>query len=181
MIIDERENRQESALDIAKLIMSAGRTAPKARGIDIIEIATLAGQAKAKLAASLRDKANDGDRSFFLRDAANIEKADAVILIGTRPVPVGLDCGYCGFPTCEAKKKYPAVPCAINTTDVGIAIGSMCSAASEFKIDARVMFSAGYSSRGMELPESFKECVNVFALPLSISSKSPFFDRQPSR
>lgn len=33
---------------------------------------------------------------FFLRDADNIEQADAVILIGTRRHPLGLNCAYCG-------------------------------------------------------------------------------------
>ena len=38
---------------------------------------------------------------FFLRDAENIRQADAVILVGTRLQSLSLNCGYCGYPTCE--------------------------------------------------------------------------------
>lgn len=41
MIINERETRKEYMLEAAKQIMLAARTAPKGKGVDIIEIITL--------------------------------------------------------------------------------------------------------------------------------------------
>ena len=62
---------------------------------------------------------------FFLRDADNILNAECVILIGTREQAQGLNCGHCGFTTCAGRTE--GVPCAINSIDVGIAIGSACA------------------------------------------------------
>ena len=110
----------------------------------------------------------------FLRDAGNIEQSDAVILIGTRRQVQGLNCAYCGYKTCAENPQEN--PCAINSIDVGIAIGSACSKAADMRIDTRVMFSAGAAAQEMEL---LPGCRQVIALALSVSSKSPFFDRKP--
>ena len=59
---------------------------------------------------------------FFLRDADNILSAECVVLIGTREQTQGLNCGHCGFATCAGRTD--GVPCALNSIDVGIAIGS---------------------------------------------------------
>ena len=39
--------------------------------------------------------------------------------------------------------KPDLVPCAINSVDLGIAIGSACATAADLRVDTRVMFSAG--------------------------------------
>lgn len=70
---------------------------------------------------------------FFLRDAENIRQADAVILVGSCSSVMSLNCGYCGYPTCVAKNEHPDVPCAINMTDLGIAIGSMTAKAADLR------------------------------------------------
>ena len=41
MVIDERESRHDYIVDAARQIMTAGRTAPKGKGIDNIEIVAL--------------------------------------------------------------------------------------------------------------------------------------------
>ena len=38
MVIDERECRKKTVAEVARQIMIAGRTAPKGKGIDLIEI-----------------------------------------------------------------------------------------------------------------------------------------------
>jgi uncharacterized ferredoxin-like protein len=85
-------------------------------------------------------------------------------------------CGYCGFGNCEEKQKHPKTPCAFNTGDLGIAIGSAVSVAMNHKIDNRIMFSAGYSAIecGM-VPDDIQV---AYIIPLSVSSKNPFFDRK---
>ncbi len=68
---------------------------------------------------------------FFLRDADNILQAECVIIIGTREQTQSLNCGHCGFPTCAGRPE--GVPCALNTVDVGIAVGSACAMAADFE------------------------------------------------
>ena len=60
--------------------------------------------------------------------------------------------------------------------DVGIAVGSACATAADLRVDTRVMFSAGLAAQRLQwLPQ----CKNVLAIPVSASSKNPFFDRKP--
>ena len=143
MIINERDLRHQSVVEAAHRMMTAARTAPKAKGVDIIEIAL-------------------------------VEEREAVILIGTRRHTQGLNCGYCGYSACE---QNPAQnPCALNSIDVGIAIGSACSVAADLRIDTRVLFSAGWASETLPwLPG----CSQTIAVAISASSKRPYFDRKP--
>ena len=104
----------------------------------------------------------------------NILQAECVIIIGTREQTQGLNCGHCGFPTCAGRPE--GVPCALNTVDVGIAVGSACAMAADLRVDTRVMFSAGLAAQRLDW---LKECKTVFAIPVSASSKNPFFDRKP--
>lgn len=109
-----------------------------------------------------------------MRDAANILQAECVIIIGTREQAQGLNCGHCGYPTCAGRPE--GVPCAVNSVDVGIAIGSACATAADLRVDTRVMFSAGLAAQQLAwLPG----CRSVYAIPVSASTKNPFFDRKP--
>jgi len=66
-------------------------------------------------------------------------------------------------------------PCFFNANDLGIAIGSAVSVACDNRIDNRVMYTVGYTANKMNLlPNSDI----VLGLPLSVSGKSPFFDRK---
>lgn len=178
MIIDERKTRETAIAEAARSIMTAGRTAPKGKGIDAIEIVTLTQESIHALAEAMRKAGEETGMKFFLRDAENIDASLAVILVGTRSQPMGLNCRYCGYATCADKEGNPEIPCALNSIDVGIALGSMAAKASDLRIDTRIMFSAGYTAQKMGLLEG---CHNVLAMPLSISSKSPFFDRPSTR
>ena len=113
---------------------------------------------------------------FFLRDADNILSAECVVLIGTREQTQGLNCGHCGFATCDGRTG--GVPCALNSIDVGIAIGSACATAADLRVDTRVMFSAGLAAQRLNW---LKDCKMVMAIPVSASSKNPFFDRKPKQ
>jgi len=66
------------------------------------------------------------------------------------------------------------VPCAINSVDVGIALGSACSVAADRRVDSRVMFSVGRVAQELGL---LPGCSSIYGIPISCSSKSPFFDR----
>ena len=113
---------------------------------------------------------------FLLRDAENILHAEAIVVIGTAHQVQNLNCSYCGFQTCIEKNEFPEVPCAINTTDVGIAIGSACAVAADNRVDSRVMFSVG---RVVQELGWMPGCSNIYGIPISSTSKNPFFDRIP--
>ena len=174
MIINERESRHEQVLNVARQMMTAARTAPKGKGVDIIEVALVTDEDIKKLAEQLISLSEEKGMKFFLRDADNILSAECVLLIGTRELAQGLNCGHCGFPTCA--ERSAGVPCAINSVDVGIAIGSACATAADHRVDTRVMFSAGLAAQRLDI---LKGCKQVFAIPVSASSKNPFFDRKP--
>jgi uncharacterized ferredoxin-like protein len=174
MLINERDNREERLLQVAHEMMTAARTAPKGKGFDIIEIALITKENVRTLSDAMLAYYEKTGMKFILRDAENILKASAIIIIGTKQKTHGLNCGYCGFDTCELKNEHPKIPCAINTADVGIAIGSACSVAADHRVDTRVMFSAGHVAQRLNyLPG----CSSVYAIPVSCSSKNPFFDR----
>ena len=174
MIINERESRHEQVLDVARQMMTAARTAPKGKGVDIIEVALVTDEDIKKLSEQLISLSEEKGMKFFLRDADNILSAECVLLIGTRELAQGLNCGHCGFPTCA--ERSTGVPCVINSVDVGIAIGSACATAADHRVDTRVMFSAGLAAQRLDI---LKGCKQVFAIPVSASSKNPFFDRKP--
>lgn len=175
MIQNEREIRHEYVLTAVRQMMTAARTAPKGKGVDIIEIAMVTGDDIRHLSEEMLKVAAETGLKFFLRDADNILSAEAVVILGTRQQVQGLNCAHCGYDTCVEK---PAeVPCAINSVDLGIAIGSACATASDLRLDTRVMFSAGLAAQRMGWLGEHSKC--VMAIPVSASSKNPFFDRKP--
>lgn len=178
MIYNERDLRPEVVRSLAEAVMVAARTAPKAKGRDLVEIAMVTEDDIYALAAAMRRVSERTGLKFLLRDADNIERAQAVILIGTREAGsvCGLNCGYCGSATCEAKPCE--VPCVMNSIDVGIAIGSACAKVADLRLDSRVMFSVGWAAK---LEGVMPDVDQIIAIPLSASSKNIFFDRQSSR
>ncbi len=175
MILNERDSRHEHILSVARQMMTAARTAPKGKGVDIIETATICGQEELKtLSDMMITISGETGMKFFLRDADNILNSECVVIIGTHSQTQGLNCAHCGYSLCADK---PAdVPCAINTIDVGIAIGSACATAADLRVDTRVMFSAGLAAQRLNWLDG---CRQVFAIAVSASSKSPYFDRKP--
>lgn len=172
MIIEERDSRHRRVIDAAGHMLSAARTAPKAKGVDIIECAILEGDDLKAVSAHLQQMGETLGRGGMLRDAANILQGECIVIIGTRREMMGLNCGHCGYPRCVDK---PAVaPCAFNMIDVGIAVGSACATAADLRMDTRVMYSAGLAAQQMGyLPD----CTAVQAIAVSCASKSPYFDR----
>ena len=132
MIQNERASRHEHVLDVARQMMTAARTAPKGKGVDIIEIAMVTGDDLKVLSDKMVAMVEEHGMKFFLRDAANILQAECVIIIGTREQVQGLNCGHCGYPTCAGRPE--GVPCAVNSVDVGIAIGSACATAADLRV-----------------------------------------------
>jgi len=171
-----KDAEREGLLHVANLMCMAARTAPKARGIDNIVSIILTDKEKESLAQKMEEFAEKGERSpLFTRDANNIRQAQALVIIGTKVAPVGLDCGFCGFENCKKCEESHA-RCAHNSGDLGIALGSAVSVASTNRVDNRVMYSVGWTSvQEKLLGEDVKIALGI---PLSASGKNIFFDRK---
>ena len=171
---NERDIRDALVADGAKAMMVAARTAPKAKGVDLIEIVLIDRRDELEqLSAAMHSKAEECGMGFLHRDAENILSGSALLLLGTRAQTLSLNCGYCGYPHCSAKPE--ANPCAFNSIDLGIAVGSACATAADRRLDTRVMFSAGWVAKGMGLMPG---CTEVLAIAISATAKNPFFDRK---
>jgi uncharacterized ferredoxin-like protein len=155
-------------------MMTAARTAPKGKGVDIIEIAMITDESIKAVSDKLMEMHNETGMGFLARDSENILSAEAIMIIGTKQLTQGLNCAHCGFQTCASKPE--TVPCAINSVDLGIAIGSACATAADLRLDTRVMFSAGIAAQKLGM---LPGCGCVMAIPVSASAKNPFFDRKP--
>lgn len=176
MAKNSRDAETEGVLHVANLMCVAARTAPKARGIDNIVSTVLTDKEKDSFARKMEEFGKKTERAAgFARDANCVRHAQAVVLIGTKFDPVGLNCGFCGFENCQKCKQADAY-CAHNSGDLGIAVGSAVSVASNHRVDNRVMYTVGWTSvEGKILGEKVKM---VLGIPLSASGKNIFFDRK---
>jgi uncharacterized ferredoxin-like protein len=161
---------------IAEEMCLAARTAPKGKGFDLLEIAIITNGEIAKLSAKMKEIGEKQSHPTFLRDSESIKCAAAIVLIGTKKQVIGLKyCAFCGWPTCADAEKAGAV-CALNTGDLGIAIGSAVSVAMDHRLDNRVMYSIGKAAIDMKLLG--EEVEIAYGIPLSATGKNPFFDRK---
>lgn len=177
-MIETREQAiQAAALQAARQMAAAAISAPKASGKDNVQAFVLTGEDKKELADHMRAIAAETGAEFFERDAGNVDRSECVVIIGVKNVPFGLEhCGYCGFENCGQMAKAGA-NCALTITDLGIAVGSAVSVAADRRMDNRVMFSAGQAAQRMSFLDP---SVRVsYGIPLSVTSKSIFFDRDP--
>lgn len=171
----------ESIKAAAGLIEIAAITAPKGKGVDDIRTKTIYKDSKdhKELVEKMKEYGDKKGLKFFLRDSKNILESDAIVLISAvaKP-PLGLNCGMCGY-TCTTipeKKKindYFAPICAFALVDLGIALGSASKTAQILNLDNRIMYSIGATAMEMCLIEGDV----AMGIPLSVSSKSIYFDR----
>ena len=176
MMHDGKSLEAEGLMEAARALCVAARTAPKGRGTDNLVTLVLTGEDKDSLAAEMQRIGESSGAHFFIRDAENMRRCGAVVLIGTRVRTLGIKaCGFCGFKDCEDNEKYHGI-CAFNTGDLGIALGSAVSAAADRRIDNRVFFSAGRAAVNLRLLG--EEVRIAYGIPLSVGPKSPFFDRK---
>lgn len=169
------EVEASSLLPLAYQVCVAARTAPKGKGKDLLETVVVTGSNKKELADKMREIANRDGVAFFARDAGNVDVSQVVVLIGTRKEPLGIPhCGFCGFKDCDTMEAAGGT-CSFNSGDLGIAVGSAVSTAADLRLDNRIMYSAGKSA--LELDLFSPDVAIAYAVPLSVSGKSPFFDR----
>ncbi|MCD4807213.1 MAG: DUF2148 domain-containing protein [Methanococcoides sp.] len=169
---------------MAKMILTAARTAPKAKGKDSIVTGLLEPSDIKILADSMDAMAESKGKGFgfFNLNAQNVRDADAVILIGLKTSePSGLNCGACGFSTCKemieqtlVKADFNGPKCAFKYIDLGIALGSAAAKAKDLCIDNRIMYTIGAGALAAGLIDADIVC----GIPLSVKGKNIFFDRK---
>lgn len=166
----------QQAHSIGMHMMTAAETAPKGKGRNTLKMCLLQKEEKNNIAKEMIRMAENGYPKFFIRDAKNILQSHALLIIGSHIDPLGLpNCKLCGFDSCDEKNNYCNVPCSFNSVDLGIALGSAVSTAALLKADTRIMYSVGKAAQFLKI---LGEDVKIaFGIPISISSKSPFFDR----
>lgn len=174
----EEETRKEVLVGVAKKMMAAARTAPKAKGVDNLVISYVEGETIKIIADKMKEMVEDGlSPDFYIGDANNIMDSEVLLLIATDIKPVGVkQCSLCGFSNCDEKDKNPGIPCSFNTGDLGIAIGSAVSIACDSRVDNRIMMSVGKAAKELNILGDKAKIIH--GIPLSCTGKSPYFDRQ---
>lgn len=175
----------ESIELLAKIILTAARTAPKGKGIDDIITCLLSREEKAELADKMEELSEIKGLKFLIRDAINVRDADAILLIGLKASGVSnLDCGACGFETCremlefgKVQKEFLGPQCMIKYLDLGIAVGSAAAKAKDLCVDNRILYSAGAAACYFKMIDADV----AMGLPLSVTGKNIFFDRESTR
>ncbi|MFP4654845.1 MAG: ferredoxin domain-containing protein [Methanohalobium sp.] len=182
-------NPESEYIDIfAREILTAARTAPKAKGQDDLITALLDESDTEKLAVAMEEIADTRNEKFqfFKRDAKNVRDSDSVILIGLKSSKaLNLDCGACGFDTCADMLQYiqegtsgtsdfTGPRCSIKFVDLGIAVGAATAKAKDLCIDNRVMYTIGVAAKNSGLIDADM----VYGLPLSIKGRNIYFDRK---
>ncbi len=167
MLKKDPEKDFKVLLDIAEKACIAARTAPKGNGIDEIVTAVLYGEELSALTKRMRECAEETGLYFFSRDADNCEER-ILILVGTKIKKDTL-----GFEVGKSEEHNMYISSAV---DLGIAIGSLVSKLSDYRVDNRILYSAGKAAVDLKL---LGEKVKMaYGIPLSISGKNPFFDRK---
>lgn len=169
------ELEHSAARQVAALMVAAARTAPKTRGIDNIQVVTVDDDGdRQKLVDKMREISARENRAWIKRDAGNIERSPAIVIVGVESNPAGLNCGYCGHAACEEITEAQGV-CTFNSVDLGIATASAAETAGRLHIDNRVMYSIGRAA--LDLGWFGPKVKQALGIPLSVTGKSPFFDR----
>ncbi|MBI5207646.1 MAG: hypothetical protein HY934_07640 [Candidatus Firestonebacteria bacterium] len=167
---------------VAELMAISAETAPKAGGQSFLVFEIITGDKVKKLAEDMINMTEIFSDRHFIRDGKNVENSAGILLIGMKgATTVSLNCGACGYETCNKMKEVKPIEgksflgpvCAVRYIDFGIAIGSAVKTASLLNIDNRIMYRIGVAAR----KKGYINADIVMGIPLSITGKSPFFDR----
>ena len=177
MIMKSDAMEQKAIEEVASLMCVAARTAPKAKGTDNLVALVVTGKDKDRLSEEMRRIASETNIKEYVRDADCVEVSKAVVLLGQRPIQLNLtQCSFCGYENCAENMKNSNV-CAISVSDLGTAVGSAAVVAARHFIDNRIMYRAGKAALNLGLFQDEKVRL-AYGIPLSVSGKSPFFDRK---
>ena len=174
----------EAVKTVARLMVLAARTAPKAVGLDSITIEIVTGKDQEKIAKRMIQIAAETGMDFFRINAGQVKASDATVLIGVAgEKPLGLNCGGCGHASCKDMAKafaaskshkmdYHGPNCVFKVTDLGIAVGSAVKTASIHNVDNRIMYSAGIAAMKLGM---LKGCTIAYGIPLKASGRNIYW------
>ncbi|UCG35932.1 MAG: hypothetical protein JSV64_04685 [Candidatus Bathyarchaeota archaeon] len=187
MPVIRESGEREAMLDIAKLMMVSARTAPKSGGIDDIVLALVHGEEKEHIALEMERIAKERNSAGFVRDSGNVHNSDAILLVGLKgPKTFGLNCGACGYGTCEQFQQvgrkegsdFVGPTCIFKSLDMGIALGSAAKTAGLLNADSRIMYRIGTAAKKLQfIPEAHV----IMGIPISARGKSIYFDRPQTK
>lgn len=154
MIITSEDAEKEVILYVAKLMVAAARTAPKARGIDTTKSMILIEGEKEQLFQQMVNDAK-GELTPTLK---SIQNATAIVLFGvdydkTKPPE-------------DSTNKFKLI-------DLGIAVGSAVKIASILNVDNRIHGGPARTALKMGIIKADE----VVSVCLSLKGKNIFFDR----
>ena len=186
-VLDGRQQERQGILETANLMLVAARTAPKAGGKDDILTAIVIGTEREAIAAEMEVIGTERNNPAWAVQAGIIKHADAIVLVGVMGTKsYGLDCGACGFGTCEEFTKAPKKAgrdfdgpnCMMKELDLGVALCSAAKIASILNADNRMYYRIGAAVRRLRyMPEASV----IIGIPVSASGKNPHFDRERKR
>lgn len=165
MTVEGREKIvEEAVINVARLMALSAITAPKARGVDNVVVGIIRDKVDIDRLADAMEKMAEELGEYFKRDADNIRRSNAVVLIGCKIKEIGV----------KASQSYRYdINLVLNLINLGIAIGSAAKTASLHNVDNRVMYTAGLAAQTLKLIDADI----VVAIPLSATSKNIYFDR----
>jgi uncharacterized ferredoxin-like protein len=181
----EKIKMKDMTVMVANLMGVAARTAPKAGGKDFLEIVVIdQDNDLQKIASAMKDYApRSTNEAYWLRDAANIENSQALVLIGlTKPNLAGYDCGGCGFATCKEFEQHRKLQdkemgytarIASWMMDIGVALASAAKTASLMNVDNRVQQRVAATARAL----GYIKTEVAMGIPVSVTGKSIYYDR----
>lgn len=197
--------RRNGAIEVARLMMNAAFTAPKAGGVPQVEGHIVWGQSEQERIARKMEELAQSRRSnrlwrnMFKYEAVMVRESDAVLFLGNyqlfRPFETG--CNLCGgVGGCQwfyerkgahfgqvdvSEVQHPewlidGPVCGIRLQGFGLAVGSALEVATRLHVDARPLSSVGIA--GQKLGYCPKSPM-VVGIPIAAQSKSPYVDILP--
>lgn len=165
MVVEEHQAIRKAILSVAELMVIAAKTAPKAKGVDNIVIKILDSKDELEaLAKKMEELADIYKEERWKRDADNVRRSEAVVLVGCKVVDIGV----------ETPRLWKLdANTVLSVVNLGIAIGSAVKIASMLNVDNRVMFTVGVAAQELGIIDGDY----VLGIPLSATAKSIYFDR----
>lgn len=165
MVVTEADAIKDATLYVAKLMAVAAKTAPKARGVDNIVVKILDSREELEaLAKKMEELARVYGDDRWARDADNVRKSVALVLIGGTVVDLGI----------KTPRSWALdANIVLSIINLGIALGSAAKTASILNVDNRIMFTVGVAAQELRIIEADY----VIGIPISATAKSIYFDR----
>ncbi len=184
------EDRRESARIAARLLLASATTAPRVGGVGECSIHILDDPCDIEDLCQVMEAMSQENKGWklFLRDAAMLRDADALMLVTSlrsKTDPADINCNMCGKLTCENLRKeekltpepglaYTGPLCIFRANNIAYAVDGIVSLARNMGIDYGVFWSAG--AAGMRMKILPQNTGFALAVAISVTEKSPFRD-----